>query len=356
MSRRLIVISVVVIALVSLSSGVVSGATPIDLPRATADTPAVGSQFHAMWDDYTKAKRIEVLDKLARAGVEWVRIDLGWSSFQEKNRRSYSDWYVKRADFVINAARERGLQVLGTLWQTPRWANGGRAATVPPDRARDFGRFAKWIADRYEGRVAAWEIWNEPNDDFFFDGSVGRYVRLLKAAYPRIKEAAPTADVVLGGPSYNDTGWLKKVYEKGAKPYFDVMATHPYQAIANLPPETPDDGTIWRLSHVGAVIDLMERRGDGDKPIWFTEFGWSSHANHDGLPDWQLGVTKDQQADYLVRTLVYLEKNFPQVKKVFWYNERNRNTGHLYLDNYGLLSRRLRPKPVYDRLKNFLTG
>ena len=347
---------VVVVALASLSVGVGSGSTVADGARATAATPEVGSQFHAMWTDYTKAKRREVLDKLDRAGVEWVRIDFGWSSFQERNRTSYSEWYVDLADWVIREARERGLRVLGTLWHTPRWANGGKPGTVPPDRARDFGRFAKWIANRYEGRVDAWEIWNEPNDPFFFDGSVGKYVRLLKAAYPRIKEADPSAQVVLGGPSYNDTGWLKTVYERGAKPYFDVMATHPYQAIANRPPEYPDDGTIWHLSHVAAVVDLMKSRGDGGKPIWFTEFGWSSHPNHDGFPDWQLGVTKDQQADYLIRTLKYLEGNFPQVEKVFWYNERNRNTGHLYLDNYGLLWRNLSPKPVYKRLKNYLTG
>ena len=44
-------------------------------------------------------------------------------------------------DFVRNA-QQRGIEVLLTLWGTPRWANGGKNPNVPPTDPRTFGRFA----------------------------------------------------------------------------------------------------------------------------------------------------------------------------------------------------------------------
>ena len=329
---------------------------PIDAGAATVSGPDVGVQFHATWSDYTDEQRLAVLDKMAAAGLTWVRIDLGWASFQETSRTSYSSWYVRRADFVIDAARARGLKVLATIWRTPAWANGGQSAIVPPTDAADFGNFSRWAADHFRGRVAAWEIWNEPNHRGFFTGSAADYVRLLRTAYPSIKAVDPLARVVFGGPSYNDTTWLAQAYDAGARGYFDVMATHPYMGVADLPPETPDDGTPWTLAHVGAVHHLMEARGDGAKEIWFTEMGWSSHDNWPGVDNWDRGVTPAQQAEYAVRAIDFVRANFPYVTNMFWYRDRNGASGDAQLDNYGLLNRDLSTKPVYDALRSRLTA
>jgi hypothetical protein len=328
-----------------------------DVPEgASVGLPAMGVQFHALWSDYTDLEREVVLDKLAAAGVKWVRIDLGWQTLQPLGPDSYSQWYLDRADRTIDMARARGISVLATLWTTPSWANGGAGRHVPPTDVGDFARAARWTAEYFNGRVGAWEVWNEPNHSSFWAGTAADYTRLLKAAYPAFKAGAPTTPVVLGGPSYNHTGWLQEVYEAGAQGAFDIMATHPYQGIADTPPEAPDDGTVWRLSHVAAVHALMERYGDGNKDIWFTEFGWSSHANTGAEKNWQIGVTEQQQADYLVRTIKYLGANFPYVTNIFWYTERNRDSGNMQLDNYGLLNRDLSEKPAYTALRDFLTA
>ncbi len=323
----------------------------VDPAAAAPTTPAVGVQFHGMWSDYTDAQRIEVLDKMAAAGVTWVRLDLGWSSFQEVSRDAYSSWYIRRADFIVDAARARGIKVLGTLWQTPAWANGGRGMIVPPTDANDYARFAGWAAGHFRGRVSAWEVWNEPNHSSYFAGTVSQYVGLLRAAYPALKAGDPAAPVVFGGPDANDTTYLAAAYAAGAAGSFDVMATHPYMSVADAPPELPDDGTKYRLSHVAAVKRLMDVNGDGHKPIWFTEFGWSSHANTGGEANWQRGVTLAQQADYLVRTIRYVRDNFPYVTNIFWFKDRNGATGTTQIDNYGLLNRDLSPKPVYEALR-----
>lgn len=319
------------------------------------DVPITGVQFHGMWSDYTWEQRIEVLDKMAAAGMKWVRVDMGWGSFQETGPNTYSQWYIDRADRVVDEARARGLNVLATIWWTPGWANGNAGRETPPTNPADYGRFAGWVADHFKGRVAAWEIWNEPNDGFF-KGTAADYAELLKVAYPAIKAADPSSQVVLGGPTHNDTGWIQKVYEAGGAGNFDVMATHPYTGPSDLAPEAPDDGNIWRLSHVAAVYDLMKKWGDGDKEIWFTEFGWSSHPTQPGAVNWMRGVTEQQQADYMVRALKYIGAEHPYVTNVFWYNERNTDTGNIHTDNFGLLYRDLTPKPAYLAVKAFLMG
>ena len=321
----------------------------INLAPAVEPKPAFGVQFHGTWSNYSDAQRTAVLDRLAEAGVGWVRIDMGWASFQADGPGSSSQWYVDRVDGLVNGARARGIRVLGTLWMTPGWANGDQGTRVPPTDDASYARMARWAAEHFRGRVSAWEVWNEPNLTDFFVGDAARYTHLLRTAYPAFKAGDPDAAVVLGGPVNNDTTWLADVYRAGAQGSFDIMATHPYQGPSDLPPEAPDNGTIWRLSHVAAVHDLMAANGDAAKPIWFTEFGWSSHDNDASTPTWARGVTQQEQGDYLVRTLAYVSTNFPYVTNLFWYNERDNTGGDAQYDNYGLLSAGLEPKPAFRR-------
>jgi hypothetical protein len=353
-------ITLVLVALVGPSWVGRGGAGDAAGPPAasSAGGPAVGVQLHAMWNDYSDAQRLEVLDKIAAANLEWVRIDVGWSSFQERCRTCYSDWYLDRADLVVDAARRRGLKVLLTIWRTPSWANGGAGELAPPASPADFGNFMSWLAGRFRGRVSAYEIWNEPDSRDFFTGSVGQYAGLVRAAHPAVKAADPDAQVVLGGPIHNNTDWLRAAYQAGVRGSFDVLATHPYAGPTDLPPEVPDQrgDNIYLLTHVAAVHALMVANGDGDKPIWFTEFGWSSHANSGGEANWDRGVTLQQQADYTLRAIRLVASRFPYVTNMIVYNERNRATGNRQLDNYGILNRDLSEKPVYAALRGYLSG
>jgi hypothetical protein len=292
---------------------------------------------------------------MAAAGVKWVRIDMGWASLQGA-RDTYSQWYVDMVDRTVDAARARGIRVLGTLWMTPSWANGGAGAIAPPTNAADYATALGWAAKHWQGRVDAWEVWNEPNLSSFWGGTTAQYVQLLKAAYPAVKANDPGALVVLGGPSENDTSWLASAYAAGMRGSFDVLSTHPYMGMADAPPEQPDDGSIWTISHVAAVHNMMVANGDGSKPIWFTEFGWSSHDNWAGVENWNRGVTAQQQGDYFVRAVKYIAANYPYVTNVFWYEERNNASGNVQLDNYGLLNRDLTPKPAYTAIKTYLGG
>lgn len=324
-------------------------------PVTTRPGPEVGVQYHGLWTSWSDTERTVVLDRLADAGVGWVRVDVGWTSVEEQGPGQESAWYLDRLETTVTDARARGLSVLATLWATPSWANGGGARETPPDDEAQYARAARSLAQRFRGRVAAWEVWNEPNSPDFFAGSAADYARLLRAAYPAIKVGDPAAEVVLGGTSYNDSVWLRQAYAAGIHGSFDVLATHPYLAPSDVGPEQPDDGSTWTLAHVRVVRALMQQYGDGGLPIWFTELGWSTHANGPGTEPWERGVSEAQQADYLVRALDLVRVQYPYVTHVFWYSARDRTDSNLQNNNYGLLRSDLRPKPAYDALLRSLT-
>jgi hypothetical protein len=325
---------------------------PVKAPAAVV-TASVGVQFHGMWQMYTDAQRIQVLDTLRAAGVKSVRLDVSWGMLQPTNATSYDAWGVAFVDRVIALAADRGIRPLVTLWLTPSWANHGQAERVLPDNPADYARVARWAAARYTTKVIGWEVWNEENSpDFLAGADPVAYTRLLKAAYPAFKAGSPGTPVVFGGVQYNDADWIRRAYDAGAKGSFDVLATHPYMGIADAPPATPDDGTQWTLTHVRAVHDLMAARGDGGKNIWFTELGWSTHANDANTPSWDRGVTEATQAAYLTQTANLVRSTYPYVTRMYWYNDRDLTDGGIQVQNYGLLHRDLTPKPAIAALTN----
>ena len=220
--------------------------------KAAVVGPEVGVQWHAVWSSYSDVQRVQVLDSVKASGMQWVRIDVGWDMIETNYRGERNAYWTSRLDDFIGMAVARGLKPMVMLYQTPAWARpSGTASNTPPSDPATFASFAGWAAARWAGRVAAWEIWNEPNLDGFWRGTdPAAYSRLVRLAYPAIKSADPRALVVAGAVSYNDDAFLAKMYAAGARGFFDVLSTHPYMGQADAAPEAGDDGTIWTMRHV----------------------------------------------------------------------------------------------------------
>ena len=342
---------------VALSLVLVSSLTSTAATAAPTSGLDVGVNFHGMWSDWASdADRGQALDQYVAAGMTTVRMDVAWSMIQPKPG-AYDNWGVNFVDRVLGLITDRGLEPLVTFWRAPEWARpAGSSKYTPPSNPAQYAAAAEWAARRWASKVTSWQVWNEPNHPSYFVGTDPVvYTRILQAAYPAIKRGNPNAQVVFGGVSYNDTPWLAKSYAAGARGHFDIMATHPYQGVADAAPETPANGSIYRMTHVSAVHDLMAAHGDGGKKIWFTEFGWSTHANWSPIDNWDRGVTEATQAEYFVRTLKMLRASHPYVTNVFWYRDRNGDDDEPQHDNYGLLYRDLRPKPVMAALRTYLS-
>ncbi|GAB2754975.1 hypothetical protein GCM10027020_03930 [Nocardioides salsibiostraticola] len=335
-------------------------ASPTDLTPAQAAArpatrvPDLGVQFHGLWSHYDRAKRAAVLDRISQSGARWVRLDVSWAMIQPR-RGSYDHrWGVPLVDEVLAQAKQRGLRVLVTFWLTPSWANKGKGERVAPDRASDYAKAIAWAARRWDDRVGAWEIWNEPNSTDFLRGADPRvYTRLLCAASSKLHRQDRKAKVVFGGLMYNDDAWLRRAYAVGARGCFDILGVHPYMAPADAAPGLPDNGKDWRMRHLGAVRRVMVQHRD-KRPVWVTEFGWSSHRNSLGDAAWERGVSQRQQARYAVRALKVLGRDYPYVKKAFWYKDLAEKGSDRHQNGYAMLRGNLSPKPVFWALRRLV--
>lgn len=330
-------------------------------PRQSLDHVLVGTQFQGTWSTYTDQERETLLDDLVGIGVRTVRISIAWAMLQpDRPVPGDAGWSwgygVPRVDSVVQMALSRGLIVHATFGRTPAWANDGAGEGAAPTSLTDWRRAVSFVAHRYAGKVSSWEIWNEPNlPKYFVDGSPASYTQLLCAAYPIMHSASPTTPVAYGGLNGNDWRFLEASYRAGAKGCFDVLAVHPYQRWG-FPPEAgaPSDEP-WYFANIALVRDVQRRYGDL-LPVWFTEFGWSTHANAPGTPEYARGVTEQQQASYLVETLRLTSERYPYVKRAYIYTARDETGFDLENNNFGLYTLALEPKPAVAALQRYLSA
>ncbi|MFP5021578.1 cellulase family glycosylhydrolase [Pseudonocardia phyllosphaerae] len=312
--------------------------------RAAGARPAplqLGVTVLALWRDWDD--REHLLDTARDNGASWIRVDSGWCSLEEQGPGQVSSWYQDRMDTVVRDARARGLQVLMMVGCPPAWAGGADAQyNGYPDDDAEFTRVMTYLAGRYRGQVAAWQIANEP--DCFGgcgNGDPERYVPFLQAGYRGVKAGSPDALVVTAGTSGVDVDWYRRLYDTGAAGWFDAVAVHPYLDPATAPPDAPPEGRRYRLTSLPDLRRLMVERGDAAKPIWFTEFGWTTADTGD-----RPGVDPGTQARYLSEAVQQVQQRYPYVSHAFWFTLVDRDDSTPYENEFGLLNRDGSPKPA----------
>ena len=142
------------IALTLLAATLPAAAAEVPPPPELGDSP-YGVNIHAPSGAHLR----QLLDEVQAAGIGWVRIDFIWALVQPQ--RGTFDWSLY--DEIVAEARARGIEVLAILAYTPGWATDGDAFNGVPRDVEDWRTFSRRAAERYRGRIAAWEHWNEPN-------------------------------------------------------------------------------------------------------------------------------------------------------------------------------------------------
>jgi hypothetical protein len=310
---------------------------------------------------------------MADAGVRWSRLSLNWHDL-EPSKGSYSSYYLADLDRAVQLTREAGSKIILDLTASPQWASGSTNKEAPPLNPQDVVPFLNFIVNRYQGQVQAYEIWNEENMTRFWPSgpNPAAYTALLKAAYPAIKRVDSSALVLFGGVNRNDYHFVEGAYAAGAKGYFDVMSVHPYTCNSpshfywvngnteqwigegDSPPPAGYDPRISMYPFLGyrEVHNSMLAAGD-DKPIWFTEFGWSTS-------DPSTGCVYDEatQAQYLTQALQIASQD-SYVQVALWYRLREDNWRDPSTDwdsGFGLMHKDFTPKPAYYAFRDYANG
>ena len=200
----------------------------------------------------------------ALVGIQAVRSGVDWRRIQTKPGEWNWDWADKQV--AINQAEN-----LETQWivsGTTSWAVAAgekdrpeRAQNLPPD-PQAWREFVAAAARRYNDKTRFWEIWNEPDLDFF-QGTIEQYLELQRIAYEEIKKADPKQPMVMTGGFASlrhakaKPGMVERTLREGN---FDVFAYHQH-----------GDFKGFQREIDGNVLPLMKKTGAGDKPIYFTE-------------------------------------------------------------------------------------
>lgn len=245
----------------------------------------------------------ELVRLAADAGAQVISTSASMRTMQPVEGGPIQFEYVDR---TIAAAREAGLQVRLQLAGVPDWAledpQDERQAPRSTAELERWTAFVVAVMRHVRGQVDYLEVWNEPNTDKWWPTGPDplEFARLLEATYDPVKEVAPDTQVVTGGLASNDLGYLSWVY-KGldrlgvdASP-FDMVGAHPFAG--DKAPESIDPSKRYDRNPFGLYDEnftgfmglhgVMDGNGDGAKPIYITQFGYSTRdgGQRKAVPD-----------------------------------------------------------------------
>jgi polysaccharide biosynthesis protein PslG len=283
-----------------------------------------------------------------------IRSTIPWASIEPWGKGGINSYFIADLDRIVDQAAQHNLQIIFGLGGSPCWASadprkncerGQWQFWYPPAKVSDYADALAFLTHRYEGRVLAWEVWNEPNHPEFWGGkpSAARYVQLVKAA----RAANPSAFLLAGALAGSDSQYAAQMFNAGLSvDDYDALSMHPYA-------ETPDTcaDPLWTLRcGVPNLHDLLKSHGDDRGEIWFTEFGWSNQQ-----------LTEAKQARYLKRAYELVGSwDYVPVAAVFSLLDRGWDTPGFPSDNleccFGLFRADTSAKPAADTFREALVA
>jgi hypothetical protein len=319
------------------------GAAPGDV---AIDRPLVrsgwGVSIHALEDpdaDYAH---------MAAAGIRVVRMDLNWA--RTEPARGQYDWSY--ADALVTKAAAHNLRPLlilaysNPVYDGPSAAPRGirmQAAPARPDTDAAFARWAAAAAQHFRSAQPILEIWNEPNQDRFWQpgSSADGYAGLAADTCQAIRAAAP--DTMILAPALSNTPpllpaspFLDRFARSPAARCVSAISIHPYLFMGAI-----DGGVNWWRgvsSHL-AGLGLT-------KPLANSESGLSTYSGR---------LSDVDQASYLVR--MFVQDAAAGLPVSIWYDWQDDGTNPNEPEHhFGLKNHDGQPKPAYSALKTLTSA
>jgi hypothetical protein len=262
---------------------------------AGCEPPPSGPKFFGMHSDATfdvdNSRISSAFDAEKAFGSRITRNTLRWK-FAQPSRTTY-DW--SKTDYVVNQAAARGMQVLLTVREAPKWANGSSdTRIIPSDPAGfdqfvlDYKNFVKTAVQRYGDRVKYWEVWTEPNQIYFWQPRgldpkrdqarwIDMYGQLYTKTRAAVRKINTSVEIAVGsiaglGASCCIVGpvFLDGLITRGV--VFNDVAIEPHSIRNQAPWKTiQNEGNF---SDIKIMRDVLVYRGLSNVNLWVTEWGW----------------------------------------------------------------------------------
>jgi hypothetical protein len=329
---------------------------------------------------------------LKKGHVKEMRVSMIWGAIQP-TRGATPNW--SDFDQTVERAAKSGIELLPFVVGTPTWAvpnatvpgtGGAKAPARLPaagSAAKAWTNFLKAAVGRYgpngtfwtenpgvpDRPINNWQIWNEPNFKYFVaHPNPKEYGKLVTLSSAAIKSVDPTAQVILAGlfakpagarylkgkkvmhatsPNYFGSYFLEQMYKTnpGIKSRFQGVALHPYVArYRQLPPEIEE------------VRGVLTREGDGAKPLWITELGWSSEPPQGPSNVFAVGAAGQARELKGAFTLLKARAARYRLKHVYWFSVDDAAETCNFCNGSGLFKSGFVPKKAWTEFVKFTGG
>jgi hypothetical protein len=281
-----------------------------------------------------------------------VRVGVPWSKLEPRGPSQIDPRALAFTDRLVGNAASAGIRVIMVVDSSPCWASSAPATLLrkcniedssksnawPPSNPASYAAFVAYLAQRYGTRLAAIEVWNEPDqaNQLYFAGpeKPQRYAAILRAAYTAIKQANSNVPVLAGSLVGANGVFLRALYAAGIQGYYDGLTVHFY---------------TLTLASLRSIHEVQVANGD-TKPLWLDEFGWSSCWPRYKLQQEQACVTPQIQARNIADTFRSVART-PYVAAEVLYQLHGSIS-----ENFGVLNAAGNHKPAFAALSGVLAS
>jgi hypothetical protein len=302
------------------------GASNRPLYTAIVDPASLGGYESAIAHEHAR-----------RTGARYLLVLVNWADVAPRGSRpsmfsprnpADPNYHWALTDDQVRMAVATGFIPIVYVQTAPAWAQGCSQGPGPcRPSPGDLADFMTAAARRYRGgyrglpRVRFWQIWNEPNLNWYLmpqADATGQllspevYRGMVNAAYVAIHGVHADNVVIAGGtaPFGNDDNQVDEVspllfmrkllcLSTGSRPRpvcrkrirFDVWAHHPYTSGSPTHHASlPDDVSVPDLWKMRVLLDAAVEQGNlqsrGPVGFWVTEFGWDTNPpDRNGVPE-----------------------------------------------------------------------
>lgn len=298
------------------------GAAVVDPPF----TPLTYSvQTFLWWDEGQAGMQLDMVQRVLN--FSYVKQSFAWRDLEPQA----DDWDFTQSDRIVDAVEERGMKLIVRLGQVPDWAAEGdvvgasESHDTPPSDLNTWANYCATVAARYQGRVKAYQIWNEPNLAREWgerEPNAEEYVALLAACSNAIRAVDSKAILISAGLAptgvqnaiaHRDDIYLDAMYRAGFQQYIDVVGLHaPGWGVD--PSYGPDDaekdgrGRWATFRRIEDLRKIMLMHDDAARQVAILEFGYTTDKVN---PDYAwFAVSEEDQARYTVEAYKYAAEHW----------------------------------------------
>ncbi len=277
------------------------------------------------------------------SGVKWVRL----GQYENSSEKTGWDWVeqtpgayhvLSEVDEAVRSLSDNGVSIEMQLCYGNPLYQGDRAnrpkqvdpapssigqedhppnpifrGLITEDEIQGFLNYTRFMVNRYKGKIAAWELWNEANINYWQPPAdtnqqlIAKAKQYGKAFCPFadvVHEADPKSKVIFGGTSSVDPMFvLAAIADCPGK--IDVMAYHAYPGYGSNHAPEEVDALVGADTFRETVLRLPGIRND----IEFWDNEWNV------IPNWK-NSNESVQARYIAR--YYLQAKAQGVKGFVW--------------------------------------